>query len=48
MTQPGGNVGKFHHASTENRTYATLLNHLKPKVLLGLASVQVHDPIELI
>ena len=31
-------VDEFHHASTENRTYANLLSHLKPKVLLGLTA----------
>ncbi|MGE0877521.1 MAG: DUF3427 domain-containing protein [Acidimicrobiia bacterium] len=31
-------VDEFHHASTENRTYAQLLTHLRPKVLLGLTA----------
>jgi superfamily II DNA or RNA helicase/HKD family nuclease len=31
-------VDEFHHASTENRTYASLLRHLRPKVLLGLTA----------
>ena len=31
-------VDEFHHASTENRTYANLLRHLRPKVLLGLTA----------
>jgi superfamily II DNA or RNA helicase/HKD family nuclease len=31
-------VDEFHHASTENRTYATLLRYLRPKVLLGLTA----------
>lgn len=31
-------VDEFHHASRENRTYARLLRHLQPKVLLGLTA----------
>ncbi len=31
-------VDEFHHAGPETRTYARLLNHLKPKVLLGLTA----------
>ena len=31
-------VDEFHHASKENRTYARLLEHLTPKVLLGLTA----------
>ncbi|HEV3312789.1 MAG TPA: DUF3427 domain-containing protein, partial [Chloroflexota bacterium] len=31
-------VDEFHHASTETKTYARLLNHVRPKVLLGLTA----------
>jgi superfamily II DNA or RNA helicase/HKD family nuclease len=31
-------VDEFHHAGPETKTYARLLNHLKPKVLLGLTA----------
>ena len=31
-------VDEFHHASAETKTYARLLNHLRPKVLLGLTA----------
>jgi len=31
-------TGKFHHASTETKTYAELLRHVDPKVLLGLTA----------
>jgi superfamily II DNA or RNA helicase len=31
-------VDEFHHASQETKTYARLLEHLKPKVLLGLTA----------
>lgn len=31
-------VDEFHHASAENRTYARLLDHVRPKVLLGLTA----------
>jgi superfamily II DNA or RNA helicase len=31
-------VDEFHHASEATKTYATLLRHLRPKVLLGLTA----------
>jgi superfamily II DNA or RNA helicase/HKD family nuclease len=31
-------VDEFHHASRETKTYARLLDHLEPKVLLGLTA----------
>jgi superfamily II DNA or RNA helicase/HKD family nuclease len=31
-------VDEFHHASEETRTYARLLRHVRPKVLLGLTA----------
>lgn len=31
-------VDEFHHAGPETKTYATLLNHLTPKILLGLTA----------
>ena len=31
-------VDEFHHASEETKTYATLLQHLRPKILLGLTA----------
>ena len=31
-------VDEFHHASAETKTYARLLEHLRPKVLLGLTA----------
>jgi superfamily II DNA or RNA helicase len=31
-------VDEFHHASEETRTYANLLRHVEPKVLLGLTA----------
>jgi superfamily II DNA or RNA helicase len=31
-------VDEFHHASEATKTYATLLHHLRPKVLLGLTA----------
>ncbi len=31
-------VDEFHHAGPETKTYARLLNHLKPKILLGLTA----------
>ena len=31
-------VDEFHHAGPETKTYARLLEHLQPKVLLGLTA----------
>ena len=31
-------VDEFHHASEETKTYARLLHHITPKVLVGLTA----------